>query len=207
MRRLVLVACVSTFVACLGPKQASGCINGVEIRVDPRVELVAQAERDLREHRLADAGSLLVKAFPRVRDAKTAKTNLGQRALRVAALVVLRSRGELGEDGKALVATARDDRVAWAVRQLRLRAIARVSEPAPATDLAEGLSYLPGYGEEAKRILEVLAAQQTITSAEGWGALARLRAAAGDEKGREAAQSECKRMAFTQVACAAPTSA
>lgn len=70
------------------------------------------------------------------------------------------------------------------------------------TELAEALARLPEFRAEARSLLEKLAARDLIASAQGYAALAELRAGAGDVDGGKVALLRCQKMSKTPALCA-----
>jgi hypothetical protein len=127
----------------------------------------------------------------------------------VLAEVIVRSggRAELGEGWPSATDYERNHHVAWAVDTLEAIAAA---DPSPAgtsprtlTALGVGLSKSYGREAEARMLLEALAADDLVTNAWGWAALARLRDAAGERDGAEEARRRCTLMTVEAICGAA----
>jgi hypothetical protein len=188
------------------PSEAVACINGIEVEVNPKVIALQGAEAALRVRNLREAGRLALSALPNWRKVAPGKTNLEQRAVRVLAIVIVRTAGAWHERGNLTDEEARQSNLKNAVRLLRLRAIAKIADASRITDLGEALERVGEYAE-ARQVLESLASTTSITSAEGWAALARLRARDGDESGRLHAQTMCRAMTTKEQICLTPTTA
>jgi hypothetical protein len=63
---------------------------------------------------------------------------------------------------------------------------------------------VPSHHEEAVKILGELSDKDLLTSAEGYAALARLRAEKGDAPAREAAVKRCEAMTRNKNVCDVP---
>jgi hypothetical protein len=187
------------------PGAASACGTAVYREIDSNSQLVAQAEQSLSDGKLNKAAAKAVQAFPALRIVKPGSVPLADRALRILALASVRSGGGLNVGGfKAGTAGDRASNLEWSVTALRGLNAKRANNPSYQTDLGEALSKLPAYQEEAKKILGELAAKDLLTSAEGYAALARLRAESGDAAARDEAVKRCEAMSKTPRVCAVP---
>jgi hypothetical protein len=199
---LVVVLSMLTVI----PSVADACINGIEFEVNPKVIALHGAEAALRVRNLREAGRLALSALPNWRKLAPGKTNLEQRAVRVLAIVIVRTGGAWHERGNLTENEAQQDNLKNAVRLLRLRAISKIADASRVTDLGEALERVGEY-TEARQVLESIASTTSITSAEGWAALARLRARDGDEPGRLHAQTMCRAMTTKKQICLTPIAA
>jgi hypothetical protein len=160
--------------------------------------LVAHAEQDLSEGKPAKAAANALAAFPALKIVKPGTLPLADRALRILALATVRADG-------AVDARDRTAALDWSVRVLRELAARRDNNPSYQTDLGEALAKLPSGHAEAAKILGELADKDLLTSAEGYAALARLRAESGDKASRDALVKRCETMTKTPAAvCAVP---
>ncbi|MFT3766473.1 MAG: hypothetical protein QM820_13310 [Minicystis sp.] len=75
----------------------------------------------------------------------------------------------------------------------------RPNDAAKQSDFGEGLAKTQP--ADARKILEDLAKRDVVTTPYAYAALARLRAAAGDTKGRDEALAKCKPMAKVASIC------
>lgn len=184
---------------------AAACGTAVYGATDARSRIIADAERLLSrgEHRQAVAKA--VEAYPTLKTIKPGTAPLADRGLRIVAMASARADGAI--DGGSFKGAAPGDRaanLAWSVATLRALNARRANNPSFQTDLGEALSKLPVHRAEAAKILEDLAAKGLLTSAEGYVALARLRAEAGNAAGRNQALERCKVMTKNPKLCAAP---
>lgn len=173
--------------------------------VVPRLQL---AEDALREGNLMLAAAELDAITSRM---PKAPAQLRARFDRVAALVTVRTDGQWPslKAGKENDAAARARALGAAVTKLRYRLAVAFKDPVRMTDLGEGLAALPKHRQEARSILEALAARDLLTSAYGYAALSRLRAFAKDHAGASHALDSCRKLDPKGVACpgvAAPKS-
>lgn len=187
LRFLVAVSFVVPVGLTAHLSPAAACGNSVHYEVDPRVQLLSQAEQSLGagKHKVAAASALQM--YPKLRDA-TAPDTLMARAQRIVAMAMVRTEGLLtvGDSFHANTSAERRANLEWAVATLR-RMTARSSTPSLETDLGEALSKLPESQEEALTLLGKLAKKDLITSPRGYAELAQLRHTAGDKEGRDAA--------------------
>jgi hypothetical protein len=187
------------------PGAASACGTAVYREIDDNSQLVAQAEQALSDGKLNKAAAKAVQAFPALKIVKPGSVPLADRALRILALASVRSDGGLNLGGfKAKTAGERTTNLEWSVATLRGLNAKRLNNPSYQTDLGEALSKLPGGHEEAKKILGELAAKDLLTSAEGYAALARLRAESGDGTARDEAVKRCAAMSKSPSVCEVP---
>jgi hypothetical protein len=93
------------------------------------------------------------------------------------------------------------------VSKLRRRSIAALKHPGRLSELGEALALVPEHQDEARRILEHLAASDLLTSAHAYAALAKLRAAAGDDEGRDRAFTRCRELTKLRSVCGADAGA
>ncbi len=202
------------------PGQASACGMAVRlagVRVvpgkkapapTPQPVLVASAEEALSQGKLAKAATATVKVFPALKQIKAGTLPLADRALRILALATVRADGGLTIGG--LNGTTPEGRAAnleWAVGALRDLNAHRVNNPSYQTDLGEALSRVPAHHDEALQILADLSDKDLLTSAEGYAALARLKAEKGDADAREAAVKRCEGMTKDPAVCEVPDAA
>jgi hypothetical protein len=205
---------VAGFLApvALAPREASACLSAVAIEVREHtptgpegraVQLVARAEQDLSEGKQASAAVKASAAFPVLQAAQPATAD---RALRVVALAVVRSDGAVNPGGlRGPGATDRATNLAWSARTLRDLNARHQNNPSYRTDLGEALAKVPSEKVEALLILGQLAEKDLLTTAEGYAALARLRAESGDKAARDAAVARCETMTKNAASvCAAP---
>ena len=91
------------------------------------------------------------------------------------------------------------ERLAQDVEMLEAFAKASPNDAAKQADLGEALAKTRP--REARKILERLAKRDVVSTPYAYAALARLRAADGDEKGRDEALARCKPMAKVKSIC------
>jgi CBS domain-containing protein len=163
--------------------------------------LVADAEQALSEGKTASAAARVVAAFPALRRVAPGSLTLADRALRVLALATVRTGGRLQLGGTKVRTDAdRTANLEWAAEVLGGLSARRANNPSYQTDHGEALARLPARRAEAERLLGDLADRDLVTSAEGYAALARLRAD-GDEATREALRRRCEVMTRTPALC------
>lgn len=197
------------------PAPSAACMHEVQQVVDPRVQMLADAELDAAEGRLLDALTTTALAFP---GRGPATSPLHERALLVTAKAITRSEGRFGWGGKsASTAADRSDNLTFAVAILEARSQKQATDTAARTDLAESLALLPARRQEAVHFLGELENRNVMASAHGYRALAKARQETGlgapswigaplaafAAAPREMALTRCERMATTKSVCRA----
>ena len=199
----VLPLCVAA-----APGAARACGGEVYREMDSSTQIVAQAEQALSQGKYQQAVAKAVQAYPALKIIKPGTLHLTDRGLRIIALASVRADGAVsGGNFKAGSEADRTANLEWSVTQLRGLNAQRANNPSLQTDLGEAMSKLPAYHAEASKLLEELAAKDLVTSAEGYAALAHLRAEAGNAAGREAALKMCANMTKDAKICVAPEAA
>ena len=202
MPRLALALALAT-AALASPRPADACGNTVRRVVDSTNHAVRNAELLLAQ---GDAK----KAISTIRDefgdrALTAPTDdsLHQRAHRVLALAVVRSKGELaiGAELGGKTDARRQAAVAWAVLSLRLQRPVADENPLHASDLAEALALQASGRAEAYGLLKDLADRDLMPGAHGWALLAELGRERGDLETSKKAVERCKQIVASGVQC------
>lgn len=182
-----------------------------EIHVDPRIKGVDDAEKAFEQGKeLAAAGSV-IRMIPHIKQLHPTRAGLIRRAHRVLAVATVRHGGALPLEREVpayargtFIGRTAEERTAnlvWAARTLRELAAAKKDDPEARTELGEALARRDETRDEARALLESLAAADLITSPEGYLALAELRASAGDTAGRSAALDRCRAMARAESTC------
>lgn len=219
-RRFVRWAAVSSAVAVLAlGHRADACINGSipEAPRPRRPALVALLGPD------EQAIAKLIKAEEAVRLGNywiaateldvirgemklEGRDRLKSRYGRISALVSVRTHGRwpFWVAGSSNSTTERYVVLNEAVQSLRSRLAENPDDPIRLSDLGEALAASFGHEAEARRLLEVLAAKDLVTSAHAYAALSRLRNQAGNAKGAAEALERCRRLDERGVACGRP---
>jgi hypothetical protein len=196
--RLLSAVCFVVPVAIAGQSsEAVACGESIAFEIDPNVLLLSQAEGSLNNGKPRSAALDAIKAFPKIKDAKPGSSHLLPRAQRIVAMAIVRTDGMLTA-GKLFTASTSDEccvNLEWAVGTLRCLSAAKKNNPAAQTDLAEGLARLPETQSEALASLDKLARKDLVTSAHGYATLAKLRKAAGDAEGHDAAMKKYEALA------------
>lgn len=195
MNRLAIAFALAC--AALGaPAIADACGNSVQRVVDRTNEEVRKAELLLARGDHAKAVKTIREEFG---DRATALHGseyghwLHDRAQRVVALAVVRSKGEIsvGKELGGKTDAQRRNAVAWAVLTLRLR-LGNDSDPIKTVDLAQALALQASGRNEAHALLKQVADGDLMPNAEGWALLAELRKERGDIDGSKQAVERCK---------------
>lgn len=190
------------------PGQATACGTAVYREIDDNAALVAKAEAALSQGKYAQAATKAVKAFPALKIVKPGTLPLADRALRILALASTRADGNITAGTmKSATAADRAANLEWSIDTLRGLSAKKMNNPTYQTDLGEALSRVPAHRDEAVKILGELADKDLLTSAEGYAALARLRAEKGDANARLAAVKRCEAMTKTPKICDVPAAA
>ncbi len=187
------------------PGAAVACGGEVYYERDSNTQLVAQAEKALSEGKLDRAAYKAIQAYPALKIVKPGTLPLADRALRIMALASVRHDGAVNAGGfKGASAGDRSANLEWSVDVLRALEARRANNPTFQTDLGEALAKVPAHRAEAAKVLEELAAEDLLTSAEGYAALAGIRAESGDAAARDEAVKRCETMTKTARVCAVP---
>lgn len=204
-RKVWALAFVLPVAVAAVPGGASACGGEVYREMDSNTQLVAQAEQALSEGKFAKAAAKAIQAYPALKIVKPGQVPLADRALRIIALASVRSGGGITAGG--FRGKSDDDRAGnleWSVATLKGLDAKRPNNPSIQTDLGEALARVPAHQEEAKKLLGELAAKDLVTTPEGYAALARMRAEAGDSAARAEAVKRCEAMSKTPGICAVP---
>jgi hypothetical protein len=205
VRMVLALGAVLPAVAVGVPSTANACGTAVYREIDSSAQLVAQAEQALSDGGFQKAASKAVQAFPALKIVKPGTLPLADRALLILALASVRADGGIAANGfRGKSAADRTANLEWSVATLRSLNAARENNPSYQTDLGEALAKLPAYHTEAQKVLGELATKDLLTSAEGYAALARLRAEGGDAAARDEAVKRCEAMSKTPAVCVVP---
>jgi hypothetical protein len=184
--RLLSAVCFVVPVAIAGQSsEAVACGESIAFEIDPNVLLLSQAEGSLNNGKPRSAALDAIKVFPKIKEAKPGSSALLPRAQRIVAMAIVRTDGLLTA-GTQFTASTADERRAnleWAVATLRRLSAAKKNTPSAETE------------SEALATLDKLARKDLVTSAGGYSTLAKLRKAAGDDLGHEAAMKKYEALA------------
>lgn len=180
-------------VLVLAPAPTDACENAV-LATEQAVATVKEAEKLLNEGDPAQARRKVKEALggadefdERIPSAK----GLTNRAMRILSLADVRIDDRKGDARKAVLNNA--------IYYLSEFAKNNPNDAAKQTDYGEALAKTNP--PKAKKILEDLASRDIVTTPYAYAALARLRAADGDDKGRDDAMGKCKKMAKVESIC------
>ncbi|MEI9936335.1 MAG: hypothetical protein WDO69_03840 [Pseudomonadota bacterium] len=185
-----------------------------EVQIDPRIRGVAEAEKTLAKGNYLAAAGSVVRMIPQIEmlEAKRGRDPLVARAKRVLAVAIAREGGKLALEqevpaevlghwlGKSKVDQGKN--LAWSVNTLRHQLSLKKDDPGLTTELAEALAKLDGGQDEARSVLESLAARDLVASPQGYKVLAELRLQKGDQAGEQLAMKRCESMASGSKVCA-----
>jgi tetratricopeptide (TPR) repeat protein len=178
------------------------CGNEVRLAKSAEVKALTQAERHLGKRAYNKAINTLTRTYqygPMADNLTRVSTSkrLARRALRIAAIAAVRTRGtrSLRYWNRAETQRARiSNNVSWAHLQLKQAYAWRPDDPQRKSQLAEAQA-LVGKRDAARTALESLAKDDLLIDAEAWALLADLRAEAGDSAGAKAARTRCSAVA------------
>lgn len=205
---IVVLAAAPVLAGLTTSAPASAC--GMSVRLEPipqkpsPVQEIARAEKALESGVYVAAARAVLATLPNVRRATAGQNALETRGLRVLALAVARSNGEVHEGKLGLPtkdAWTPSANLQWAAQALREIDEKRPNDPALQADLGEALSKLPEAQGEALKILQSLAQKDLMGSPHAYAALADLRAKSGDLAGAEAAIKRCEEMSTLPGVC------
>jgi len=194
------IVALAAGLAAHAPAAARACSNAVA-EVEPTVAGVKEAEELLNDGDPGGARDRVSRVLPALKPVMRADPDgeipdaggLRDRAARILALADVRLDPGGPGDGRRRAVLDK------AVKELGRLAEEHPKDPARQTDLAEALARTRP--AEARNILEDLAERGIVTTPYGYAALARLRGADGDSKGRDQARVRCELMAKTSSIC------
>lgn len=202
MTRSLVVALPLVCSLVLAPKAADACGNSVERVVNQANEIVRNAEALLAKGQYKKAIEKIRVGYREHVLQFDRYMNLQGRAQRVAAVALVRSKGEvsLGKGIGGNTDAQRRAAIAWATLILRHQH-AEATTPALTAELAEALAQQPSGRGEAHGLLKDLGERDLMPGAEGWALLALLSKERGDAEGSKKAVERCKQIAAPEVQC------
>jgi len=203
---LGLAFAMSLGVGALDARPASACGTAIREVVDNHAMLVSSAEKQLNDGKLEAAAAEVSNAFPGLKLYKPGTGPLADRGLRILAMAVARKNGALTVGAfQGTSEKQKAENLEWSIATLRGLNAKRPNNPALQTDLGEALAKVEKYQPEAQKLLGSLADKDLLASAEGYAALAKIKASTGDATGRDAALKRCAAMTKTAArVCAMP---
>jgi hypothetical protein len=180
-------------LCAFAPVPANACGN-VVLATDKAVATVKEAEKLLNDGNPAEARrkiEALMNGASGFDEQTPSAKGLANRANRIISLANVRIDDRKGEGRKVVLGGA--------VHFLSRIAKDSPNDAAKMTDLGEALAKTNP--PKAKKILEDLAKRDVVTTPYAYAALARLRAADGDDEGRDEAVGKCKKMAKIESIC------
>lgn len=213
-RGIQIVAVAMSVVGLLTSASSLACGGDwyPEVQIDPRIRGVAEAEKTLAKGNYIAAAGSVVRMIPHIERLRPkADDPLVARAERVLAVAIAREGGRLALErevpaevlGHWLGKTKldQDKNLTWSVDTLRRELTVQKDDPGLMTELGEALAKLEGGQDEARTILESLAARDLVGSPQGYKALAELRQQKGDDAGQKLAMKRCESMAASSKVC------
>ena len=214
-RGILMVAVSISVVSLLTSPNARACGGDwyPEVQIDPRIRGVAEAEKTLAKGNYVAAAGSVVRMIPQIGSlpAGPGLDPLLARAQHVLAVAIAREGGRLALErevpahvlghwlGKTRVDQGKN--LAWSVGTLRHELTQQKDDPGLMTALGEALAMLDGGQDEARTILESLAARDLVASPQGYKVLAELRLQHGDQAGQQVAMKRCESMASGSKVC------
>jgi hypothetical protein len=177
MRLVAAITVVSALA--LVRADASACGNSVYLETDEAAQLVAKAEKAFHRGKYRQVRELVFDGEFRVQD-----RNLARKLHELVA-----------------VSQIRTGIVTGGVSTLRSLLASDPENTYLKTRVAEGLSKLSKKRREALEMLSDLESRDLVADAEGYRALAELRALEGDSAGKDRAIARCKQMAKDEAIC------
>ena len=216
--RIQMVAVSMSVVSLLASASSFACGGDwfPEVQIDPRIRGVAEAEKTLAAGNYLAAAGSVVRMMPHIATLPLKGDALTARAARILAVAIAREGGTLALEqevpaevlGHWLGKTKGDQakNLAFSVdtlrRELKLgEATPQKGDPGLMTELGEALSKVDSGQDEARALLESLAARDLVASPQGYRALAELRSQKGDEAGQKLAMKRCENMASDSKVC------
>jgi predicted Zn-dependent protease len=212
-RGIQMVAVAMSVVSLLTSASSLACGGDwyPEVQIDPRIRGIAEAEKTLAKGNYIAAAASVVRMIPQIERLESKGDPLLARAKRVLAVAIAREGGRLALDREVPAAVLghwlgknkldQGKNMAWSVGTLRRALSGEKDDPGLMTELGEALAKLDGGQEEARAVLESLAARDLIGSPQGYKALADLRQQMGDEAGQKVALKRCESMASSGSVC------
>src|SRR5690349_18200265 len=173
-RGIQMMAVAMSVVSLLSSASALACGGDwyPEVQIDPRIRGVADAEQSLAKGNYIAAAGSVVRMIPHIERLDPKSDPLVARAKRVLAVAIARQGGRLALErevpaevlGHWLGKTRLDQgkNLAWSVDALRHELTLQKDDPGLMTELGEALAKLDSGRDEARTILESLAARDLI---------------------------------------------
>jgi len=201
------LACAALSAAAAFSQDARACGDVFIPEIDHRIQGLANAEKALRDGKVAASAQSIVRMFPEIRTINPGKDGMLGRAQRTLAIALVRTDGAIDLDPtwRAKTPEQRAQNIAWAVSSLERLRTQRKNDPAVDTDLGEALAKVDGRQEEARGILQSLADRDLMATPQGYAALGRLQHQAGNTAARDAAVQRCTAMAKDAEVCKVST--
>lgn len=182
---------------------ANACGNSYRYELDPKTNMLVRAEESLHEGDFKKAFKLAADATGALGKTVEGKDRPGAldaaraRALRVAAIATIKSKGTVGALAQGAKATP-ETSLAWAVDQLTVLAAREANNPYLMARLAEGLAQQANGSTNALNILAKLAEDDMMPDAAAWLLFGQL---SGDDKVKTRALAQCKLRANDPAIC------
>ena len=158
------------------------------------------AEGALEQQQHDGSVGMVLELYPSIHTATPRQSPSVARALEVVATAIVRSDGRLARG--AFAERSPRDNLRWALATLHRVNEARPNDARAKSHLGEALAKA-GDVKSARELLEDMATSDVVATAEAWGALATIRARAGDGALAREAATRCSSMKKGLASCAA----
>lgn len=157
---------------------ARACDNAVFSRVDLGIAWAKRTEGKLNRGRNKETVEAVLARHPRIHKMDVTHDVIGNRALRIMALAVVRLRGEVpkGKDFPSRTAEEKQANLDWAVDRMRKLSARHPDDATQRCDLGEVLAAQQKHWDEALELLDNVEQRDLMVSPHGYEALAKIRA-------------------------------
>jgi hypothetical protein len=175
-------AVVSVALSLTAARDVRACMHAGVFIEDGSTEDLLRAEQKVAKGDYAGAARGVAIAFPGLRKRRLHSSILSDRAVRVMAQSVVRTRGDLdlGALFPGATEAQRNQNIEWSVHVLQGLSLKRRDDPVALSSVAEAFALVPGKRPDAKRILVELENKDVLSTPQAFATLAELRESAGE---------------------------